>query len=96
MLECTPVISSTWDSQKSVVMCGWVSADPRANGCGVNASVLSSLARRLSFSMPRRMPASEPGESRSRRRSVWRVLISIGSVSVSSETLNGHDSLVAS
>src|SRR5438874_234769 len=55
-LACTPVMSSSCDSEKSVVMCGCVSAEPSACGCGVCASVPSGRTRRLSFSMPRRMP----------------------------------------
>ena len=55
-LVCAPVISSSWLSLKSVVTCGCVSGDPSAAGCGVVASVPSACARRLSFSIPRRMP----------------------------------------
>ena len=58
--ECTPVISSSWLSLKSVVMFGWVSAEPSATGCGVSASEPSARTRRLSFSMPRRRLASAP------------------------------------
>src|SRR4051812_31794824 len=66
-LGCTPVISSSCDSEKSVVMCGCVSAEPSACGCGVCASVPSGRTRRLSFSMPRRMPRTAlSGSARSR------------------------------
>src|SRR5256885_1615955 len=66
-LACTPVMSSSCDSEKSVVMCGCVSAEPSACGCGVCASVPSGRTRRLSFSMPRRMPRTAPsGSARSR------------------------------
>src|SRR3954471_16852442 len=37
-------------------MCGCVRAAPRATGCGVSARLPPGRARRLSFSMPRRMP----------------------------------------
>ena len=40
-LSCTPVISSSCDSLKSVVMCGCVRARPSASGCGVSASIPS-------------------------------------------------------
>src|SRR5437762_13916494 len=46
-------MSSSCDSLKSVVMCGWLSADPNAAGCGVSANLPSGLTRRLSFSIPR-------------------------------------------
>ena len=58
---CAPVISSSCDSLKSVVMCGCVSAEPSAAGCGVSASAPLGSTRRLSFSMPRRMPRSRSG-----------------------------------
>src|SRR5258708_30982507 len=61
-------MSSSCDSLKSVVMCGWVSAEPSASGCAVIASLPSGRTRRLSFSMPRRMPFSVVGE-RARSRS---------------------------
>src|SRR5262245_8851473 len=57
-LACTPVISSSCDSLKSVVMCGWVSAAPSSRACGDSASAPDGVARRLSFSMPRRSPSS--------------------------------------
>src|SRR5262245_17699087 len=62
-----PVTNSSWDSLKSVVMCGWVSAEPSASGCGVRASLPSACVRRLSFSRPRRMPCSVAGDSARRR-----------------------------
>src|SRR5688572_12242166 len=65
---CTPVMSSSWLSLKSVVMCGWVSAAPKRSGCGVSASAPSGRTRRLSFSMPRLSPARAPA-GRARRRS---------------------------
>ena len=65
--ECTPVISSSWLSLKSVVMFGWVSAEPSATGCGVSASEPSARTRRLSFSMPRRRLPSAPAGSERRR-----------------------------
>jgi hypothetical protein len=37
-LACGPVMSSSCDSLKSVVMRGCVSAEPSASGCGVSAS----------------------------------------------------------
>src|SRR3989441_2634271 len=49
-------MSSSCDSEKSVVMCGCVRVAPSAGGCSVSASVPSGRTRRLSFSMPRRMP----------------------------------------
>src|SRR3989442_1334443 len=55
-LGCTPVMSSSCDSEKSVVMCGCVRVAPSAGGGSVSASVPSGRTRRLSFSMPRRMP----------------------------------------
>ena len=61
---CTPVISSSCDSLKSVVMCGCVSAEPSAAGCGVSARLPPGSARRLSFSMPRRMPSRRSGDER--------------------------------
>ena len=64
---CTPVMSSSCDSLKSVVMCGCVSAEPSAAGCGVSASAAVGRARRLSFSMPRRMPCSVDGGIAPRR-----------------------------
>ena len=78
---CTPVISSSWDSLKSVVTVSCVSAEPSAVGRGVNASEASfGSARRLSFSTPRRIPASRAGSRASSRfnqslktapRSLW-------------------------
>ncbi|KAF1044229.1 MAG: hypothetical protein GAK34_02562 [Delftia tsuruhatensis] len=63
--SCTPsrapVISSICDSLKSVVMCGCVSAEPSARGCGVSARLPEGSTRRPSFSMPRRMPLSRSG-----------------------------------
>ena len=67
---CTPVISSSCDSLKSVVMCGCVSAEPSAAGCGVSASAPPGSARRLSFSMPRRMPRSRSGVNLAMRSSM--------------------------
>ena len=72
-LVCTPVTSSGCDSLKSVVMRGCVSAEPSAAGCGVSASCPSGRTRRLSFSMPRRMPRSASGDS-ARRRSCMCVM----------------------
>jgi hypothetical protein len=67
IVACTPVISSSCDSLKSVVMCGCVSAAPSAAGCGVSASVPSGCARRPSRSMPRRMPARRSAGQREMR-----------------------------
>jgi len=61
---CTPVISSISASLKSVVMCGCLSAEPSARGCGVKASAPSGRTRRLSFSIPRRMLFSHRGRDR--------------------------------
>ncbi len=55
---CGPVMSSSCDSLKSVVMCGCVSAEPSAFGCGVAARRPSGRTRSDSFSMPRRIPLS--------------------------------------
>ena len=74
---CTPVMSSSCASEKSVVMCGCVSAEPSAGGCGVAASAPSGRVRRLSFSMPRRSAARTAGDgasSRSRRVSMATVI----------------------
>src|SRR5262245_41132645 len=62
-------MSSSCASLKSVVMCGWVSAEPSCGGCGVVASAPSGRTRRLSFSMPRRSPARTAGAS---ARRGWR------------------------
>ena len=56
MSAWTPVMSSSCDSLKSVVMRGCVSAEPSPGGCGVSASVPSAWTRRPSFSRPRRRP----------------------------------------
>src|SRR6185295_18320711 len=61
VLPCTPVMSSIRASLKSVVTWEWVSAEPSAAGCGVTASAPTGRTRRLSFSMPRRMPAAKAG-----------------------------------
>jgi hypothetical protein len=45
----------------------WVSAEPRASGCGVSARPLSGRTRRLSFSTPRRMARSRCGGIESSR-----------------------------
>src|SRR5256885_3198156 len=42
-------------------MCGCVSAEPSARGCGVSARLPEGSTRRPSFSMPRRMPLSRWG-----------------------------------
>src|SRR5712691_10563424 len=68
-LVCTPVISSISASLKSVVMCGCLSAEPSAAGCGVSASAPSGLTRRDSFSIPRCRLLSTAGAS-ARRRSL--------------------------
>src|SRR5574337_685727 len=51
-------------------MCGCVSAAPSARGCGVIASCPFACTRRLSFSMPRRMPSNRSGLRRARRCSI--------------------------
>ena len=62
-------MSSSCDSLKSVVMRGWVSAEPSCAGCGVVASAPSGRTRRLSFSMPRRRPVNTSrGNASSRSR----------------------------
>src|SRR5665647_1769822 len=66
-LLCALVTSSICDSLKSVVMFGCVSAEPRAAGCGVSARPPPGRVRRLSFSIPRRMPRSWSGVSAFRR-----------------------------
>ena len=67
MSSCTPVISSTWDSLKSVVMRGCVSGAPSARGCGRMDRLPSAVARRLSFSRPRAIPRSVAGSMADRR-----------------------------
>jgi len=62
-LLCTPVISSISASLKSVVMCGCLSAEPSAAGCGVSASAPSGRTRRDSFSIPRFKPVRTAGGS---------------------------------
>ena len=49
----TGVMNSNRASEKSVVIDGWVSAEPNASGWLVCASMPFWSARRLSFSMPR-------------------------------------------
>jgi hypothetical protein len=49
-------MNSSSASEKSVVMLGWVKAEPRPTGCGVCASLPLASTRRLSFSSPRRIP----------------------------------------
>ena len=44
---------SIWLSEKSVVITGLVSLSPKIAGCGVNESLPSSLALKLSHSMPK-------------------------------------------
>jgi len=78
-LACTLVISSISDSLKSVVMCGCLSAEPSAAGCGVSASVPSGRTRRDSFSMPRFRPFSTAGRSaRSRSSSLLEGVVTRG------------------
>src|SRR4051812_35623944 len=60
-------------------MCGWVSADPKAWGCGVMAKPPSCVARRLSFSMPRRIPFSRCGGRAARR--ACKLLMGFGDMS---------------
>src|SRR5450759_1954851 len=62
-------MSSTCDSLKSMVMWGWVSAEPSRAGCGVVASEPSGCTRRLSFSIPRRRLFSTSRGSALRRSS---------------------------
>ena len=64
---CAPVTISICDSLKSVVMFGLASAEPSASGCGVRASVPLGSTRRLSFSMPRRIPFRRSAGSARRR-----------------------------
>ena len=63
----TPVMSSSWDSLKSVVMCGWVSAAPRPGGCGLRASVPSAIdPKALLLHAATEIPqtvGAQPGES---------------------------------
>ena len=52
------VMNSSSASEKSVVIFGWVSADPSTLGCGVLARWPLASTLRLSFSMPRAMPVN--------------------------------------
>ena len=61
MLACTPVMSSSCDSLKSVVIRGCVNAEPSPAGCVVSASSPFARTRRPSFSMPRSKPLSTEG-----------------------------------
>jgi hypothetical protein len=54
-------MSSSFDSLKSVVMCGCVSAEPSARWCGTLESCPSGRTRSDSFSMPQRIPLSTAG-----------------------------------
>lgn len=49
-------MNSSKDSLKSVVICGWVKADPRLDGCGALESVPLGSTLKDSLSIPRRMP----------------------------------------
>ena len=51
-------MNSSSASEKSVVIFGWVSADPSTLGCGVLARWPLASTLRLSFSMPRAMPVN--------------------------------------
>src|SRR5688572_20512037 len=92
-LECTPVINSSCDSQKSVVMCGCVSAEPSPCGCGVVASAPSGRTRSDSFSIPRRRFASTAlGNARNR---VSSMLKEVSSRPANAEKYHGLDEYTA-
>src|SRR5215472_11584606 len=75
------VTSSISDSEKSVVMCSLVSADPSAAGCGACARWPSGVTRSDSFSTPLRPPCRTCGSPlltrEARRRSKTRSMAAL-------------------
>ena len=68
-VDMTGVTNSSSASEKSVVMLGWVSAEPKALGCAHCESSPAGVVRKPSFSIPRWMPVNVPTVPDCSRRS---------------------------